>query len=316
MNDLQTGCATLSDDGLPVERHPLVLVCAADDGFAMPLAVTLYSALLNYRGPLPIKVCIVDGGIRAPNRKRVDRVLGDLGVVAEWLEPDWRPVQRLVVSQRYPASIYLRLLIPRLLPDWVGKAIYLDSDLLVHGNISDLWDVDSRGKALLAVQDEGAPTVGSPLGLANYRDLGLDPSTVYFNSGVLVFDLRLWRERRLADRVIEYVAAHPNQLRFGEQDALNAVLAGGWGVLDAKWNQLVSPWEGHDAREYIPGILHFVSRCKPWNPGGAHWTNFIYDRYLKRSGWYNSLEWWKYYVPLLVQRNWVICLRSRGYPSG
>ncbi|MGH7426947.1 MAG: glycosyltransferase, partial [Candidatus Methylomirabilaceae bacterium] len=77
---------------------------------------------------------------------------------------------------------------PEILPNRVEKAIYLDSDLVVHGNIAELWGVGLGGKPLLAVQDEGARTVGSPWGLRNYSELGLDPSAMYFNSGVLVFD--------------------------------------------------------------------------------------------------------------------------------
>lgn len=221
-------------------------------------------------------------------------------------------MHHLAVSDRYPASIYLRLLIPTALPTWVEKAIYLDSDLVVEADLGELWEIGLGEKPLLAVQDEGAPTVGSRLGLANYRELGLDPSAMYFNSGVLVFDVRAWRERQLADRVIDYVAAHANHMHFGEQDALNAVLACAWGALDPKWNQFVSQWEGHAGRHYQPGILHFVSRCKPWNPAGVHWTNPLYDCYLKRSRWYNILQWWGYYIPLLVQRQWVTYLRACG----
>ena len=297
-----------------LEEHPLVVVCSADNGFAMPLAVTLYSALSNYRGSPTLRVYIIDGGIRAANRGRVDRILERLGAVAEWLEPDWQPVRHLPISEQYPASTYLRLLIPTFLPKSLEKAIYLDSDLIVHGNIADLWDVDLDRKALLAAQDKGVPTVGAQFGLANYSELGLDPSAMYFNSGVLVFDLRAWRERALAERVLKYVAAHPNEIWFGEQHALNAILAGDWGALEAKWNQQVWAWEEHDAGEYPPGILHFVSTSKPWTPTGAHWTNFLFDRYLKQSGWYSTAEWWKYYIPLLVQRQWVIYLRSRRAP--
>src|SRR5688572_10626619 len=55
-------------DELPM--NPVVLVCGADDGFARPLAVTLYSALRNYRGSAPVQVHIVDGGISSANRAR------------------------------------------------------------------------------------------------------------------------------------------------------------------------------------------------------------------------------------------------------
>jgi lipopolysaccharide biosynthesis glycosyltransferase len=295
--------------------HPLVLVCGADDTFAKPLAVTLHSALSNYHGEADLSVYIVDGGITQANRSRIDGVLRKRALI-EWIQPDLDRVRQLSVSDRYPVSVYLRLLLPSLLPSWIEKAIYLDSDLIIEENLEGLWKVDVSQHAVLAVQDEGAPTVGSPWGLSNYRELGLHPATKYFNSGVLVLNVRRWRERRIADRILGYIAAHPDSMRFGEQDAMNAVLANDWRPLDPKWNQLVSPWEGHDGREYRAGILHFVSRFKPWKPDGAHWTNFIYDRYLKQSGWYNTLQWWSYYVPLLIRRQQVLHVRSTRREAG
>jgi lipopolysaccharide biosynthesis glycosyltransferase len=312
MNNRAILSATARGGRSRLEGQPLVLVCGADDGFAKTLAVALYSALLNYSGPLPVSVYVIDGGIGTDNRARLDRIVRKLGVAIEWIEPDWGPVRHLAVSERYPASTYLRLLIPAFLPNCLVKAIYLDSDLIVHGNIAELWDADLGGNPLLAVQDKGVPTVGSSRsGLANYRELGLDPSAKYFNSGVLVFDLWAWRKRRLDERVIDYIAAHPSQTGFGEQDALNAVLAAEWGGLEARWNQQVWAWDADAEREYRSGILHFVFTSKPWTPAGAHWTNFLYDRYLRRSGWYGAVEWWTYYFPLLVRRQQVLRTRSR-----
>jgi lipopolysaccharide biosynthesis glycosyltransferase len=308
----QTACTADTDSELRLSEHPLAVVCSADNAFAMPLAVTLYSAFANYRGSLPVKLYIVNGGMRLSNRRRIDRILRDLAVTADWIEPDLRPVQHLALSERYPASTYLKVLIPHFLPDWVTKAIYLDCDVIVHANLADLWNVPLGRKALLAVPDDGAPTIGSPRGLENYRELGLEPSLMYFNSGVLVFDLQAWRERGLAERVIDYVAAHPDQVRFGEQHALNAVLARDWGALQTRWNQQVWVWDKEAREQYQPGILHFVFTSKPWKPAGAHWTNRLFDRYLKQSRWYNTLEWWKYYAPLVVQRQWVTYLRTKS----
>jgi lipopolysaccharide biosynthesis glycosyltransferase len=294
------------------DGHPLVIVCSADDCFAMPLGVALYSTLVNYRGRLPVRVFIINGGIHSPNRKRISRVLGQLGVAAEWIEPDWQPLQRVPESERYPASTYLKVLIPQLLPDWVKKAIYLDSDLVVHADIAELWDVPLEQKALLAVRDDGAPTIGSPRGLPNCAELGLDPSLPYFNSGVIVFDVSAWRERELACDVIDYVTDHPDQLRFGEQHALNAVLSRDWGALEPRWNQQVWVWDPHGTKQYLPGVLHFVFTSKPWKPSGAHWSNFVFDQYLRRSRWYGTVQWWRYYLPLVVQRQWVSYIRSRA----
>jgi lipopolysaccharide biosynthesis glycosyltransferase len=295
---------------MPYERD-VVLACAADDAFARPLAVTLYSALTNYRGGAPVSIYIVDGGIKALNRTRLDRILSKLKAHVEWIRPDYRSVEKLNTSERYPASVYSRLMLPWLLPQSLEKVIYLDSDLVVEGDISELWNAEIKGLSLLAVQDEGARTIGSPWGVANYEELGLNPEAMYFNSGVLVLNLPLWRQQGFSQRIIDHIEANPTSMRFGEQDAMNAVLVNDWSSLEPKWNQLVSPWEGHDGRRYETGVLHFVSRFKPWTPLGAHWSNFMYDRYLKESGWYGTLEWWTYYVPLLVRRQQVLYLRAR-----
>jgi lipopolysaccharide biosynthesis glycosyltransferase len=292
------------------DSDPVVLVLGADDAFAKPLAVTLYSALVNYHDARSAKIYIVDGGIRPSNRARINRILKRHGRVAEWLSPNLDLVRDLNTNEQYPTSVYLRLLIPSLLPDTLEKVIYLDSDVIVEENIAALWDIDIGDHALLAVQDEGVWTVGSPKGLANYRELGLNATDAYFNSGVLVFNLRTWRERQLADQVIRYVAAHPETIRFGEQDAMNAVLTHDWSPLSSKWNQHVAPWKGNNDRVYHPGILHFVTNCKPWNADGVHCTNVIYDRYMKACGWYGLLTWWLYYLPLVVQRQHVLFTRA------
>ena len=290
--------------------HPLVVACAADERFARPLAVALFSLLSNYRGSLILKIYIVDGGMRPASRSRVERVLGGFGVASEWLAPNWRPVEHLIVSERFPRSIYLRLMIPELLPKDYKKAIYLDSDVLVEEDISKLWDYSTFQRSLLAVQDDGCPTVGSQWGLPNYAELSLEPDTMYFNSGVLVFDLERWRERQITARIIKYVETCAHHMRFVEQEAMNAVLIDDWGALDRRWNQLVSPWEGHNRKRYERGILHFVSPHKPWTPKGVHWTNPLYDGYLRRSGWYRMLSWWQFYLPLTVQRAFVRWARA------
>jgi lipopolysaccharide biosynthesis glycosyltransferase len=276
----------------------------------MPLAVALYSALANYCGDADVIVYVLDGGVSKANRSRIDAIAGSTAATVHWITPHLNALRQVAVTDRYPMSVYLRLLIPSLLPLSVEKAIYLDSDIIVDHDLSELWKCDLDSKAVLAVQDDGVLTVGSPLGLMNWRELGFDPSRKYFNSGVLVLNLRRWREQELALRIIEYIAEHPGLMRFGEQDAMNVILSNDWGELDRKWNQLVAPGLGPDGREFRCGILHFVSKQKPWIPEGAHRTNCIYDRYTRRSGWYSTVGWLKYYCPLMVRRQHVLRVRA------
>ena len=54
--------------------RPLVRLCAADDAYALPLAVTLFSALTALRRGAAVRLYLVDGGISEPKRRRLERV--------------------------------------------------------------------------------------------------------------------------------------------------------------------------------------------------------------------------------------------------
>jgi lipopolysaccharide biosynthesis glycosyltransferase len=150
---------------------------------------------------------------------------------------------------------------------------------------------------VLAVRDAGAPTVASPRGLLNFRELGLAPDLAYLNAGVMSLDLRLWREERLSERLLGYLESHPHAIRWWDQDALNAVLAGRWGELDPRWNQIPQVWEpareGEDGfpaslRELMirdPWIVHFSTWSKPWHWGCTHPARERFFEVLDRTEW-------------------------------
>jgi lipopolysaccharide biosynthesis glycosyltransferase len=72
----------------------------------------------------------------------------------------------------------------------------------------------------------------------NYAELGIPPSNRYFQSGVLVINLKRWRERNVSERVFHYLAQHKDRVQFLDQGALNAVLFDDWFRLDQRWNQV------------------------------------------------------------------------------
>ena len=58
-------------------------------------------------------------------------------------------------------STYYKMFLPELLADY-PRLIYLDSDVIVQADISDLWMADFEGNYVLAVQDLINPFVSSP----------------------------------------------------------------------------------------------------------------------------------------------------------
>ena len=260
----------------------IALVCAADDGFAMPLAVALRSALDSLAEPHRLAAFVLDGGIREGNRARLERSLASPRLELRFVAPDPQVLARIQHRGRVSHATYFRILAADLLPPDLARAIYLDADVLVEADLARLWSEPQRGLPVLAVRDAGAPTVSSPRGLLNHRELGLAPELGYFNAGVMLLDLALWRAEGLASRLLGYLESHPDAIRWWDQDALNAVLAGRWGELDPRWNQTPQCWEPAQGeadpltpeRRALairdPWIVHYSTWSKPWHWSCAH----------------------------------------------
>lgn len=292
----------------------IVLVCAADDGYAMPLSVTVRSAIENLKSDRKIILFIIDGGIKDYNKRKIIKSLASEKCEVEWIEnPDKLlgniEVLRPFTIENVPGfgtvseqahikiSAYYRLLIPELLPSHYDKAIYLDSDVVVLGNLGELWNIDMEENYLLAVQDATIPYVSSHGGLINYRELGIPADTKFLQSGVLLINLEKWRTNKLSSQCIKYLQKYREYVRWHDTDVLNALCAGKWGELDPRWNQTpfiyrFSSWKESPFSEkafnelkYKPYIVHFVSQAKPWNSRENHSFNHFFFNYLDMTDW-------------------------------
>ncbi|MBD2342596.1 glycosyltransferase family 8 protein [Anabaena subtropica] len=305
-----------------LDHSPLVVVCGADDNYARPLAVTLYSALVNLEKGCTLYLYIIDGGITEQSKQRLQRVLNveHIDLHLKWISPsNLTSLSHIKTPDWVSAATYLRLLIPDILPEHFQKAIYLDGDLLVEGNLKNLWNQEMGEYALLASTDFGIPYVSSNLGILNYKELGLAPHTPYFNAGVLVLNLPRWREEKISEKVIRYLSEHEEYVRMGDQEGLNAILANDWGKLHPTWNVIshilfYENWEDsafkeeirHSKQEIIDNadIFHFAGGSKPWQIECEHPAQLQWIRYLQASKWFQPTEsmvwfskWFLQYYP-------------------
>jgi lipopolysaccharide biosynthesis glycosyltransferase len=262
------------------------VICAADDCYAMPLGVALSSLVINCKIAPQLDIFIIDGGITPRNRQKIDRSLqtlaaDKLSLTLHWIDPKQTKVAQKIASlpnlQYFSRNTYFRLFIDQLLSDQIEKIIYLDSDIIVEEDISELWQIDIGENHLLAVQDMGKSLITTHSDLAGYQDFNISPTAKYFNAGLLSIDLNKYRKFQIGDRCWEYLNQYREQIKFADQDALNAVLAGKWGELDPCWNR--TPWLLHyscwqespfsepDYHNLMksPYIIHFATPSKPWH---------------------------------------------------
>lgn len=205
---------------------------------------------------------------------------------------------------KWPRSICFRLLAPDLLPPDIERVIYLDCDITVDTDLMPLWETDLGGMPCGAVTEEEGPDSDLILNLSTIIP-ELYPMERYFNSGVLLMNLRMFRTKQLHAKALRYIKEIGNILQCPDQDALNIVLSQQCRPLSLKWNVqsrffIKSYYEmlPSDKREEmrtialrrISGIIHFTGEKHPWDKDALlfHPFWYLWYRALRRSPWHKS----------------------------
>jgi lipopolysaccharide biosynthesis glycosyltransferase len=196
--------------------------------------------------------------------------------------------RRFFTSRHITAEAYVRLFVADVLDGGIDRLIYFDSDLVVVGNIDELCDAQMDANVLA-----GVPSCNDA---DRRRSLTLRGPEPYINSGVLVIDLKRWRESNLTRIAQDIIMQYSDKLYFHDQDVINVMLRGKILPLDLQWN--FSAWRLkryfaihpenlrlHDeARERVR-ILHFVDHEKPWKFGALVPGRHLYWYYRRQTEW-------------------------------
>jgi hypothetical protein len=263
----------------------VVVACAADSANALAMAAMLRSVVATLDPAWTLEVHGVADRLADDERERIGRGLAGRAEL-RWVDPVALGGRLLPEWGRMPPTVYQKLLLADWLPAECERAIWLDCDLVVLGDLGELWRAPLDGAVVAAVADELVPTLASRFGVCAQRELGLPPGAPYFNAGVLVVDLRRWREERVAARCFDYLARFRERLVFWDQEALNAVLAGRWSAVGRGWNRnaslrrLEAEGDGADDR-----IVHYCGRLKPWLYPRLDDCQEIFFRHVDATPW-------------------------------
>jgi len=266
-------------------RDAIAIVCSADAGYVLPLTVMLTSVRTHLPAHRPLDIHIIDEGIPEGAQARLRRSLDGDGVTISWHTADRSRLVGVPLWGRLPICVYNKLLVPDVLPEETHTALWLDSDTLVLGDISPLWDEGTGDHTVRAVQDSIVPLVSSDMGVARYRELGLRADAKYFNCGVLLINVARWREQQVSERALDYLKTYARDVAFLEQEGINAVLSNGCGPLDPQWNWSVSVGGSIRQRSVDERvkIAHFSGNLKPWKHDGGNPYYALYYEYIDRT---------------------------------
>lgn len=289
-------------------RPPVPIIFAADDYYTLPLAVALSSTLRHLPLEMDVLVLLLSNGISASNRERIEQVTDQArpSTQLRWVEVDELPAfDGAALKYTGSKATYARLLIPHLVPPECELALYLDSDILVRADVYQMVPdrIGSEDVIVWAVSDFHHETIGSAMGTGQVSRLDLDPATQYFNSGIMLINVRKWRESMIYEHTLEFAKENAGVIVNDDQDALNATVGNRWSPLDPTWNVMVQSTRRF-ARKTQPNgasayrrhllnnaqVLHFTGRRKPWNPGYGRFGRSEYLAALAQSGWFESAD--------------------------
>lgn len=168
----------------------------------------------------------------------------------------------------WPIHAWYRILLPDILPDSVEKVLYLDCDTLVTANLKHLYEIDLENKVFAAVEDPQSYEDST------YKRCGFPKKYGYVCSGVMMFNLKVWRKEKIKDQLIDYALINKDKIKFPDQDCLNSlyyerkeILPFKYGMMDAFFmnKEILRKMPIHLVKEGLdqPSIIHYASSA-PW----------------------------------------------------
>ena len=204
----------------------------------------------------------------------------------------------LPLRGHYSLDNYVRLWVAEFFPG-TERILYLDSDMVVVASIAELWNTDIEGSVLGAVTIPGS---------TRCEPYGIPAQFGYFQSGVLLINLKKWRDENVLAHMLDWIARNGDKIVDADQDVLNACLFDRRCPLDYVWN-VITPFYFNYHPLGIPDsetrairknarIIHFNGPSKPWHYLSRHPRRAEYWKYLQLT------EWRDYVPPDRNMVNW------------
>jgi len=256
------------------------IVFSSDNKYAQFMAVTLCSIFENKKCLNKIDIYILDGGIKDNDKDKLAGLEVRYNFKITYINVDTSFFKDFYVNNRMTSAAYFRTIIPKLLP-CLEKILYLDCDIIITGDILELYKTNINNYFFAAVEDYGSGNI-------RLDELDMPPHAKYFNSGVMLINLKKWRENNICEKLINYIKKHPERLKLYDQDALNALMWNNYLTIPLKYNyttSLLYKYNSNYNNVLKDNLVIHYAGDKPWNYFSKNPLNEAYFYYLKKTPW-------------------------------
>ncbi|MBE6557991.1 MAG: hypothetical protein E7661_03140 [Ruminococcaceae bacterium] len=267
-----------------MEHSIIPIFYACDDNFVKYTVVSLHSMIKNADPTKRYHVHVLHTDIKPETMKSVTDLSTEafeitFDDVTEYLESI---SDKLPLRDYYSKTTYYRLFISEMFPEY-DKAIYIDSDTVVQGDISRLYNTDIKDAYLGACHeqamvqvDEYGTYVEKVIGVSRYN---------FFNAGILLINCHRFRLHFVLDKFIRYLHTY-NFVVTQDEDYLNLICKDHVYWLDQRWNTEIFGEIPYPIEEAF--ILHYIMTNKPWHYGNCRHGD-IFWKYAAETSVYKDL---------------------------
>lgn len=257
----------------------LDIVFCVNDRYLPFVTVCIKSITVHHKTE-NVRIHILTDNISESSKKRLSNEFYDVAnteIIFYYVDDS--PLKGLQAWSKYT---WYRLLLSSVLPEDIDTVLYLDADTLVCDNLSELFETDMDGFSVAGVVD--------PIHFHDdaYIRCGYTPDKGYMCAGVLLVNLRYWRENSMQEKMLAWAQKYPD-IKLHDQDCINTVCQDSkkflplrYGVIDALFTEdkLYSPDCLVEIEESInnPAIVHYAGKA-PWFKDGA--------RHFMSEKWYD-----------------------------
>lgn len=263
-----------------MQKNVISIAFGLDNNFAQQLAVTIVSILKSSSIKDHFHFYVLDGGLTEENKEKITRLKKIKKFDIDFIKMENENFEDLpTIEYRFSQAVYYRFNLPSLLN--LDKILYLDCDIFVKKSLREFYNIDISNKYAAVIQDYGMKkgVLKDRLEKLNLRN--------YFNSGVMLLNLKKIREDNIREKCFNFVEEYPDKIKFPDQCVLNHAFEENVLFVDEKYNfqypqgdKEISECYKKNKNKYV--LLHFICELKPWS-GKCHPFEFEYNWLLSRT---------------------------------
>lgn len=267
-------------------KNVIPIFFAIDDGYIPFLAVAIKSLIENASKEYEYIIKVLHTNVKENNVRKIKKFETE-NVNIEFVNLSYyiKKVQdKLYTRDYYTNTTYFRMFLPELYPQY-DKVLYLDSDIVVLGDISQLYNTEI-GTNLVAAAPDDIIQYNKVFQEYAEKVVGVVKYQNYFNAGILLMNLDQLRKFNFQDKFL-YLLGTVKFSVAQDQDYLNRLCKGRVTLINSQWD--VMPVVNRKINKEDIKIIHYNFAYKPWRFEDVQYKEYFWE-YARKTEFLDEIQ--------------------------